>query len=189
MKIILGSKSFGRQQVLKRAGYRFSVVPANIDEKKIRSENFEELPMLLARAKAKEIQKNIKENAVLITSDQVAVWNNKLREKPENLEQAREYLKTSSFYPTKAITAVVVTNLVTGKQAEGLDIVTVEFNPLPEEVITSLVKEGKVLDAAGGIIVEHPLIKPYIKSIDGELDSVTGLPLELTEKLIQEVSK
>ncbi len=187
MKLILGSQSIGRRQVLEKAGYKFTVIPADIDEKKIRSDDYRELPLLLAQAKAKILVDQIKEDALLITSDQVAVCNEELREKPENIQQAREYLETSSKFPIHTYTAVVVTNLKTKKQAEGLDIVTVNFHPIPDSVIDKLLDEGKVLNAAGGIIVEHPLIKPYIKSISGDIDSVTGLPLKLTEKLINSV--
>lgn len=188
MKIILGSKSFGRRQVLEKAGYTFSIMPANIDEKAIRSDNFEELPMLLARAKAEKLMSKINEPAILITSDQVVVHNGELREQPKSEQVARKYLASYGKHPAQTHTAVVVTNTATGKQAEGLNRAKLFFKKIPSEVIEQLIEEGKVLHTAGGFIAEHPLLAPYIDRIEGTVDSITGLPLQLTEKLMEEVA-
>lgn len=188
MKLILGSKSYGRKHVLQRAGYEFEVMSADIDEKAIRSDDFEELPLFLARAKAEALVKQIEEPAILITSDQVVVFDGQLREKPETEIQARKYLTSYSGKWLQANTAVVVTNTETGKQAEALDIAKAYINSIPQAVIDQLIHEGKVMYAAGGIIVEHPLIAPYITEIQGSLDSITGLPVLLTKKLIAEVT-
>lgn len=188
MKLILGSKSFGRKYVLEKAGYEFDVMSADIDEKAIRSDDYEELPMLLARAKAKALLSKIKKTSILITSDQVVVCNGELREKPEVESIARRYLKSYTKYPAQTNTAVVVTNTETGKQAEGLDIAKVFFKPIPASIVDALIKEGKVLQTAGGFMVEETMLEPYIDHIEGETSSVTGLPLTLTRKLIEEVS-
>lgn len=187
MKIILGSRSFGRKQILERAEYRFEVIPADIDEKAIRSKDYEELPLLLARAKAHVLLEKIRDPSLLITSDQIVVCNNQLREKPESEDQAREYLKSYAHFPAQTNTAVVVTNTATGAQAEGLDIAKVFFNPIPDKVIDELIFKTKLMHTAGGFIVEDPLFSPYIHHIEGEKDSITGLPLILTQKLISQV--
>lgn len=185
MKIILGSQSFGRQQVLKNAGIDFEVMVADIDEQAIRSENYQELPLLIAQAKSEKLRQEIKEPAILITADQVVVCNGELREKPETEARAREYIESYSIYPATTITGVVVFNNDTGKQAEAVDTAEVFFKPLPDSMVDKLVEEGKIFHAAGGFIVEHPLVEPYVERIDGDINSVTGLPLEVTLKLIE----
>ena len=96
MKLILGSQSKGRAQVLRDAGFEFRVMHADIDEKAIRSENFEELPLLIARAKAAGLLPRISEPAYLITADLVIVCNGELREKPISYEEAERFLKSYS---------------------------------------------------------------------------------------------
>jgi len=187
MKIILGSKSVGRKQILLDAGYKFEVMAADIDEKAIRSDDYALLPLLLARAKAKVLLKIIKTPAILITVDQVVVWNGELREKPVNKKQAKAYLKSYNVYPAQINTAVVVTNTKTGKQKELLDITKAYFQNIPINIIDDLINEGKVMNAAGGFIIEHPLLLPYIKQTEGDIKSITGLPLKLTEELIKQV--
>ncbi|PIA52672.1 hypothetical protein AQUCO_01000500v1 [Aquilegia coerulea] len=54
-KIILGSSSQARRNILKEMGYEFKIMTADIDEKGIRMEKPEELVMALAEAKANAI--------------------------------------------------------------------------------------------------------------------------------------
>ncbi|OIT37899.1 hypothetical protein A4A49_14613 [Nicotiana attenuata] len=39
------------------------------------------------------------------------------------------------------------------------------FHDIPDQVIDKLIEEGIVLYAAGGLIIEHPLILPCIKEV------------------------
>ncbi|CAN1835683.1 7-methyl-GTP pyrophosphatase [Linum perenne] len=205
MKLILGSASISRKTILAEMGYEFSVVTADIDEKAIRKEKPEELVMALAEAKADAIITKLQsinhqekddglepiiliaadtklpmndyvkdaEPTLLITSDQVVVYDDAIREKPSNEEEARQFMKDYSGSHAATVGSVLVTNLKTGVRKGGWDRVEVE--------------EGSVLKTAGGLIIEHPLIVPYVKEVVGTTDSVMGLPKALTEKLLKEV--
>jgi len=188
MKIILGSESKWRKGVLEKTGYKFDVMPSYIDEKAIRDDDPEKLTILLAQAKADALIEKIAEPVLLITSDQVAVWNGKIHEKPESKSQAREYLMGYGSHPVKTVTAVVVTNTETRKRATGVDIVEITFSPILSDVIDKLIEEGNVFSQAGGFSVEDSLLKEYVKEIKGDIDSVMGMPLVLTKRLIKEVT-
>ncbi|GKV04857.1 hypothetical protein SLEP1_g16956 [Rubroshorea leprosula] len=77
-------------------------------------------------------------------------------------------------------------NLNTGFRKGEWDRVEIYFHEIPDEVIEKLIEEGAVLNVAGALIIEHPLILPYVKEVVGTTDSVMGLPKALTEKLIRE---
>ena len=186
MKIILGTASKQRREVFETMGYDFEVMTADIDEKAIRSDSPEELTLALARAKAAALQKRITEPAILITADQVIVWQGEIREKPENAEQARIYLSTCHMAPSRIVNGIVVTNIGTGAQAVANDFTAVAFKKIPEDVIARLIQEGNVFSWAGGFAVEDPFIAPYVESIEGEEGSTRGLPKALTEKLMKE---
>ena len=113
MHIILGSQSFGRKQMLHEMGIFFETIAPYIDEKSIRSDDPEELTLLLARAKAEALLPQIANPALLITSDQVTLCAGEIREKPESLDQARIFLRSYSRYPAETVTSVVVTNTQT----------------------------------------------------------------------------
>ncbi|EFH41744.1 hypothetical protein ARALYDRAFT_331123 [Arabidopsis lyrata subsp. lyrata] len=194
-KLILGSSSIARRQILTDMGYQFTLMSADIDEKSIRKEKPEELVLALAVAKAEAIMQqiadgdNIEEDksTLLITCDQVVVYEDAVREKPSSVEEAREYIRGYSKGHTATVSSVAVTNLKTGVRKGGVDRVEIYFNEIPEETIEKLIEEGMVLKVAGALLIEHPLILPCVKEVVGTTDSVMGLPKELTEKLLKEV--
>ncbi|MDO8663867.1 MAG: Maf family protein [Candidatus Wildermuthbacteria bacterium] len=204
MKIILGSASKWRKDILTRMGYEFvetsshltsrpgdqsstfEVMAADIDEKAVRFSDPQKLVLALANAKADALLPKIKEEVILITSDQVDVCNGEIREKPKDAEQAREFLRSYNKYPVEAVTAVVAVNTANQKRKEGVDIAKVWLRPFSEKKIEELVADGCVFSCAGGYCIAHPLFKDCVEKIEGEFESVVGLPKKLTWKLIQE---
>ncbi|KAG0448900.1 hypothetical protein HPP92_010754 [Vanilla planifolia] len=191
-KIILGSSSVARRQILEQMGYEFEIMTAGIDEKTIRKEKPEELVTVLAEAKADAIISRLKiadykkiEPTLLITSDIVVVHEGIIREKPTTQEEACRFLKGYSGNHVTTVNYVHVTNLKTGKRVGGLDKAEVYFYQIPDEVIHNMIAEGIVFNVAGGLLLEHPLILPLVEAVIGSSDSVMGLPKHLTEKLIQ----
>ncbi|KAM5564900.1 7-methyl-GTP pyrophosphatase [Rosa sericea] len=193
-KIILGSSSNARRKILAEMGYEFTLMTADIDEKSIRKEKPEELVMVLAQAKAEAIRPKLPvgdyvkdaEPTLLITSDQVVVYEGVVREKPSSKEEARQFLKDYSGGHAATVGSVLVTNLKTGFSKGEWDRVEIYFHEIPDEAIEKLIEEGTVLKVAGGLIIEHPLILPFVKEVVGTTDSVMGLPKDITERLLKE---
>ncbi|KAL8135599.1 hypothetical protein AgCh_010288 [Apium graveolens] len=126
------------------------------------------------------------EPTLLLTCDQVVVYEGTIREKPSNKEEARQFIKDYSGAHAATVSSVLVTNLSTGFKKGDWDKVEIYFHDIPDHIIDKLIEEGTVLYVAGGLIIEHPLVIPYIKNVVGTTDSVMGLPKALTEKLIRE---
>ncbi|XP_024440133.1 uncharacterized protein LOC7455717 isoform X2 [Populus trichocarpa] len=197
-KLILGSASFSRRKILEEMGYEFTISTADIDEKSIREEKPEDLVMTLAEAKADAIIANLRtttmnnqqdkdeEPTILVAADTVVVYEGAIREKPASKEEAWEFIKGYSGGHAATVGSVLVTNLKTGFRKGEWDRVEIYFHEIPDEVIEKLIEEGIVLRVAGGLIIEHPLLLPYIKEVVGTTDSVMGLPKALTKKLIEE---
>jgi septum formation protein len=184
MHIILGSQSHGRREILSAMGYAFAVMPAHIDERAIRSEDPGVLTLALAHAKADALLPHIHEPALLITSDQVVVWQGKIREKPAHAEEARAFLRGYAEGPAETVTAVVVTHTATGAHQQGVDRAMVWFRRIPEAVIDQVIVRGDVFAYAGGFSITDPLLEAYIERVDGTAESVIGLPTALTRRLI-----
>ncbi|MCL5261467.1 MAG: Maf family protein [Gammaproteobacteria bacterium] len=188
MKIILGSKSKGRRQILQSLGYDFIVMDPNIDEKSIRSSDPKKLVVLLAKAKAEALLPKIKKSALLITSDQVVCCHKHILEKPRTHREAEKFLRLHIKYAAQTITAVVVTNTQTEKQKSGVSSATVHFSKIPSEMIKTIAAQEYVLHCAGGFSLDDKLLQPFITKIDGTCDSVTGLPIKLVNRLIKALS-
>src|SRR4030042_920198 len=180
MKIILGSQSNGRKRILAEMGFEFECMPADIDEKSIRDDNAEDLTLKLANAKADAILPRMKEKAILITSDQVVRWNNEIREKRDNEGEAREFLKTLADYPVETVTAVVVVNTKTGERRSGVDIAKVYFKEISDKDVDKLIAEGKIFSWARAFCIDDPIIKKYVEKIEGERESIIGLPKKMS---------
>ncbi|XP_009588765.1 uncharacterized protein LOC107800667 isoform X2 [Nicotiana tabacum] len=195
-KLILGSSSTARRKILADMGYQFTTMSADIDEKAIRKEKPEDLVMALAEAKADAIiskfrnTENLEKDSnptLLVAADTVVVYEGMVREKPSSEAEARQFMKDYANGHAATVSSVLVTNLVTGCRRGEWDKVEIYFHDIPDQVIDKLIEEGIVLYAAGGLIIEHPLVLPYIKEVVGSTDSVMGLPKALTERLIKEV--
>ncbi|OVA07032.1 Maf-like protein [Macleaya cordata] len=142
---------------------------------------------IISRLQSAENEEKDAEPTLLITADQVVVYEGIIREKPSSKEEARQFIKGYSGGHAATVGSVLVTNLKTGTRKGGWDRVEIYFREIPDEVIENLIEEGIVLYVAGALIIEHPLIFPFVESVVGTTDSVMGLPKALTEKLIQEV--
>src|SRR3989344_536837 len=185
MKLILGSSSKYRKELLEKAGYVFDVMIPEIDEKSIVTDNPYERPLLLARAKADALIAKVKEPALIITSDTVCVAEGRLYEKPETEEKAREFLnKYSEGLAPETLSAVVITDTQTGKRYEGVDRAKVFFKHFPPEMIEAFIREGEPLHRAGGFAIQHPVMKPYVDRIEGEEESVVGVPIHQFKELL-----
>ncbi|XP_027076433.1 uncharacterized protein [Coffea arabica] len=194
-KIILGSSSVARRQILSEMGFEFTVMTADIDEKSVRKEKPEDLVMALAEAKADAIISRLKNTSylgeneqpvLLITADTVAVFEGTVREKPSSKEEARKYLRDYSRGHTSVLGSVVVSNLTSGNRKGGWDRAEVYFHEIPDDVIDNLIEEGIILNVSGALMLEHPLTLPFVDTVIGTADHVMGLSKALTEKLIQE---
>lgn len=186
MKIILGSQSRGRKTILEEMGIDFEVIPSNIDERAIRCSDPKELVLALAHAKADALLSRIAEPALLITSDQVVVCDGVIREKPENEKEAREFLESYNTLPAEMVTSVVVTNIETKKRVDAVDVAKVCFSSFSTSQIDDLISKGDLFHFAGGFSVRGDDWVESIDHIDGAIDSVLGLPKDITKRLMRE---
>lgn len=185
LHVVLGSKSSTRRAILTEMGVSHEIVTADIDEKAIRRDDPKELVLALADAKADAIVARLRtdsstikspiDDALLITADQVVVYDGVIREKPESEAEARAFIAGYGVAPAVTVGAIAVTDLRTGRRVVRADSSSIAFDPVPEEVIDFLVEEGECAFCAGGLMVEHPKMAPLTREIKGSMDSLMGL--------------
>ncbi len=165
-------------------GYEFEVMRPDFDEKSVRHEDPAELVRTLAHRKADVLLPQILEPSILITADTVGICDGKVLEKPVDADEVRAFYKLYENHPCGTVGAVVVTDTATGKRIEGVDIAAVHLAPIPEHVVEALISEGAVFNYAGAITLYEPLLQPYVLKIEGEVESLEGLPKALTMRLL-----
>ena len=209
--LLLGSASFTRKLILKEMGIDFHKLVRPIDEKELgdRSQDApSDLVMTLGQAKMQHLVQEIQAgrcdndlpsthnsdeqtyNFVVLTGDQVVTCNGQILEKPESIEEARQFVASYAQHPPSTVGSCVLTHVASGISVAGVDTATIHFaDTIPASLIDELVaKDEPVLSCAGGLMVEHPLTKQYITRIDGTEDSVMGLSKDLVLRLLKELA-
>jgi septum formation protein len=187
MKLILGSSSKGRKSVLESLGLLFEVISPDIDEKAIRHSDPKKLTMALAHAKMDALLPRLKEDAIVITSDQVVVYRGVIREKPTTKEEARIFLEGYREAPAETIGAVVAVNTKTGKRLAEHQCDKIYFKPFPDEVIQEHIENGSAFRGAGGFVAEDPALAPFVEKVEGDMSSVMGLSKEIVKRFLKEL--
>ena len=189
LPIILGSSSIWRQQLLREAGLIFTIMPPNIDESSFQSNDASVLALSIAKAKTQALLPQIVHPALLITSDLIVACGDNIYGKPRNKQEATLFLKSYRKYPAVTHNAIVITRTDTTLQQCFVDRATVHFHPIPDEIISSMVLQADIFHCAGAFQIENnALFSPYIMKVEGDIDSVKGLPLSKTMSIMHELS-
>jgi septum formation protein len=193
--IILGSSSKWRRKVMTSAGCRvYDAMNPDIDEKAIRDTDAEKLVLAISNAKADALLPRIQEKSnpelYLICTDQVSICDGVIREKPESTEEARRYIHSYSTERKPVITCsgVVVVHVASGRREQGVFYNTIKFQIIPDKVIDEIVNGDVVYTCCGGFSVDDPTMGAWVESIEGGVDGVMGLPLELLENLLKNLT-
>ncbi len=185
IKLILGSSSPFRKQVLEELGLVFDIKTADIDEKKIRFKDFKKLVLALGIAKLDAIlEKNeFDPNTIIITSDLAASHNGELREKPVSKKEVfawhREYPKGT----TKIYCSIVVHHIGLNKTLKAVDTAKIKWDVIPERVIKEMADDPVTYKGAGFI---SRAFFNYAKRLDGHINTVRGVPIKILEDFLEE---
>ncbi|MCL2077539.1 MAG: Maf family protein [Oscillospiraceae bacterium] len=179
--LILASNSPRRQKLLKSAGYKFKVIPAE-GEEMLPPLNPERAAVEIAKVKALEIaEKN--PDCIILAADTIVVSGGEILGKPVNCDDAFRMLKALSGARHTVITGVFILKGVSSRSFFGRT--SVEFHVLSDYEITSYIKTGEPFDKAGayGIQEKGALL---VKGIRGDYFNVMGLPLARTAIVLRE---
>ncbi len=184
-KLILGSASPRRQELLKSLGFEFRNQPVKVDETLWPKDlEAQEIPIYLAELKADAYEEELKEDELLITADTVVWCEGKVFNKPENFAEGKKMLETLSGKMHEVFTAVCLKSA--NKQTTFYDVSKVYFKKLKADEIEYYLTNFSPYDKAGGYGVQDWIGYIGIDKIDGSFYNVMGLPVkELYEELIK----
>ncbi|KAL3932998.1 MAG: hypothetical protein SGBAC_010590 [Bacillariaceae sp.] len=208
--VLLGSASFTRKLILKEMGVKYHKLVRPIDEKGLGDRSKDAPPDLvlsLGKAKMDHLVNEIKagnceddmpkanaagaQEWIVLTGDQVVTCNGQILEKPESIEEARDFVSRYATHPCSTVGSCVLTHLPSGMQVSGVDTATIYFKPtVPADLVDQLIElDEPIMSCAGGLMIEHPLTREHVERIDGTEDSVMGLSKALVLKLLGELSE
>ncbi len=183
--LILASTSRYRRQLLERLHLPFEVVAPQVDESALAGETPLALALRLALAKAHAVAA-LRQDAVVIGSDQVADLDGQAIGKPGTHERAVAQLRQLSGQRVVFQTALAVVRIATGFEQVAVAPVTVQFRHLRDEEIEHYLCREQPYDCAGSAKCETLGIA-LLDAIDSDdPTALVGLPLIRTCRMLRE---
>lgn len=173
MELILASGSPRRRELLAEAGYKFRVVSPEVEELGPGAHPFRKLCVANAVLKARAVQGEHPEAAVLAADTLVAV-DGEVLGKPGCLDEARTMLERLSGRVHEVCTGVALR--VGDEEAAFFEVTWVRFLKYGESVIEEYLDQVDVLDKAGSYAIQD-CGDMLVDRIEGDYENVVGLPV------------
>ncbi len=186
-QIILGSGSPRRVKLLEEVGISFSQIVPDIEEDGQDGESPFACAKRLAEEKALSVSKTVSENEIVIGCDTVVILEGRILGKPNNEQEAFETLLTLSGKTHTVCTAVALADR-TGLLDSRYETTEVSFNSALPDQIREYIDTGEPMDKAGAYGIQG-MGAFLVDRIEGNLDTVIGLPRTLLDELAATVNR
>lgn len=183
-KIILGSASPRRKELLAGLGFDFTVDTANNFEEVYSPQTpHERIPEVLSEGKSHGFHRELEENEILITSDTLVLCEDHVMGKPHSREEAYRMLKLLSGRSHKVITAVTIRDC--SNISTSSDTAVVYFKELTDSEIYYYIDTFKPYDKAGAYGIQEWIGYIGIEKIEGSYFTIMGFPVHLVYQELQ----
>lgn len=186
-KLIVASQSPRRQALVSTLGIPFEVRLADVEEVYPSDIDLYSVPEYLARLKATPHRKSLKPNEILLTSDTVVIFQQRILGKPKDRQHAIEMLGELSGKMHEVVTGIALETRE--KSVQFSTLTRVYFSPLTQEEIAYYVDNYAPYDKAGAYGIQEWIGYIGVEKIEGCYYNVMGLPVhDLYKALIRDFS-
>lgn len=193
-RLVLGSASSGRLQVLRQAGIDPLVLVSGVDEDAVIAEcagaPSRDIVGALAAAKADAVvhvlPAETATDCVVIGCDSMLFLNGQLRGKPDTVDAARRQWDAMAGRGGQLYTGHCLIRLRSGEITDRVcesAVTTVHFGTPPATDLSAYLDSGEPLRVAGGFTLDG-LGGWFVDRIEGDPSNVIGLSLPLTRSLL-----
>jgi len=183
-RLILASSSKYRKMLLRRFDIPFECMSPDIDETMRVSETPMQLARRLALEKAGAISSKMPQ-AIVIGSDQLAIFNGRILGKPGNHQAASAQLSSFSGQVVEFLTAVSVQCQASGFSETHIDSTRVNFRHLQADEIERYLVAETPFDCAGAFKAESLGITLFESIVSEDPTALIGLPLIRTAAMLR----
>lgn len=180
LRLVLGSTSPRRLELLRLAGFEPVVRPAEVDETHRDGESPSDYVLRLARLKCAAVRREPDE--VVLAADTTVVLDGEVLGKPRDPADAAAMLRRLSGRSHEVITAVAVLGPRGGEEA--LVSTEVHMAVLDDAAIERYVATGEPLDKAGAYGIQG-VAQVLVRAVHGSWTNVVGLPAVETVELLR----
>ena len=183
MKIILGSQSPRRRELLAGLDIPFTAISIDADESYPSSLQAGDIPYFISRAKARAYETQLQADELLITADTIVWLDGQMLGKPHDEDEAFAMLRALSGKTHQVYTAVTFAwkekNLSTFhfQLSTLVDCTDVTFAELTDEEIRYYIQKYRPYDKAGAYGVQEWIGYVACTSMKGSYFNVMGFPV------------
>ncbi|MCQ2311294.1 MAG: Maf-like protein [Paludibacteraceae bacterium] len=184
MKIILGSQSPRRRELLAGLDIPFTAINIHADESYPSSLQKGDIPEYIACEKARAYSCQLKEDELLITADTIVWLDGEVLGKPKNEQEACRMLHQLSGRTHQVYTGVcfMTAQGITERFSDQTDVT---FKELTEEEIADYVQRYKPLDKAGAYGVQEWIGYIAVTGLKGSYFNVMGFPINRVYEVLK----
>ena len=191
--IILASASPRRSELLKQAGFSFTIVPSTTEETRTEVSPGQ-LVEDLAFQKANDVYETVKGNYtdqdfMVIGADTIVYYDGEVLGKPADAQEAFDMLKLLSDRTHQVYTGLaIILKKENEKQVHLLHERTdVTFYPISDEELKDYIATGDPLDKAGAYGIQGTFAV-HVKEIKGDYNNVVGLPIARLYQTLRQIT-
>lgn len=176
VRLILASSSPFRRELLARLRIPFETATPDVDETPITGESPDVLVKRLAVAKARAVAARYP-RALIVGSDQVAVYGNSIVSKPRDHADAVKQLQAASGRKVMLYTGLALLNSATDRVQSEVVPFGIQFRTLSDVQIDNYLRKEQPYNCAGSVKSEGLGIA-LLERFEGEdPNALIGLPL------------
>lgn len=176
MPLILASSSPRRRELLEKAGVKFSILPANVDESLHPGEPAAVYVERLAREKALAAARKTGRGDWVLGADTAVVAAGQILGKPCDQDDAMRMLRLLSGGSHSVVTGFCIVRAPNSVEALHHAVSTVIFRPLTIDEMQVYIETGESFGKAGAYAIQENGDK-FVERIEGDLNNIVGLPV------------
>lgn len=194
-KVILGSASPRRRELLAQIGARFEVRTSGREEvyhSTVPEEIVRELAIMKAENVAEDLadeQGRTPEDTIVIGADTIVVLDGKILGKPKDEKDAADMIGALQGRSHEVYTGVAILDYdARGEKNVSVRAVgtKVYVNPMDEAEISAYIDTGEPMDKAGAYGIQGRFAA-YIDRIEGDYYNVVGLPVSYVYQALKRI--
>jgi septum formation protein len=186
VRLVLGSASPARLNLLRSAGLEPEVVVSGVDESGVAADSPVELCLELARLKASAVAATVEAPALVIGCDSLLEFDGEVYGKPADAAQALRQWGRMAGRSGTLHTGHALVDVGTGKEVSAVASTVVRFGTPDPAELAAYIASGEPLQVAGGFTLDGRSA-PFIDGVDGDPGTVVGLSLPLLRRLLGEL--
>lgn len=189
-RLVLASASPRRSELLRAAGIRFAVDPADVDESVAPGTDPVEAALELAARKADAVAARRRgADEWILAADTVVACpvegELRLLGKPEDEAEARRFLGWLSATRHLVVTGVAALRTADGARAAAAERTWVTMRAIAPEEAARYAASGEWRGKAGGYAIQETADAFVTALEEGGFDNVVGLPVGLARRLLE----